>query len=82
MKNSQLGILIAAIALASGAIIFVPQWQEQRQFERDQSATCIIYRSTIGLAQEYLEMNMDEKAMEQLARADKLQREGNCTEVL
>ena len=82
MKNSQLGIIVGAVAFGAGAIIFITQWQEQRQLERDQSTTCITYRSAIGLAREYLEMNRDEKAIEQLTRAKKLQREGSCTDIL
>ncbi len=82
MKNSQVGLIVAAVILGAGATIYVPQWQERRQQERDQSSTCVLYRQAVSLISSYIEMGLQDKAVEQVTNAKRYQREGKCTDIL
>ena len=82
MNNVHVGLIIAAIGLAAAAIIYVPQLQENQQRERDHSGTCILYRTTLELAQVYLDGGKQGEAMKTLGEARELLQKGGCTDIL
>lgn len=82
MNKLHVGLIITAITLAAVAIVYVPQLREKQQHERDRSGTWILYRSTVRLAQLYLDKGNDEKTMEAIGEARELLEKGGCTDML
>ncbi|MEP2890527.1 hypothetical protein [Tateyamaria sp.] len=82
MNNMHVGLIIAAIGLATVAIIYVPEFQKKQQLERDRSGTCILYRTTVQLAQLYLDNGNEEKTKETLGKARDFLEKGSCTNIL